>query len=288
MVPFALHIIKAELPYFLKTDASLDPLYELLTFCRAEIANMKINQARLSSVASSKPEFVDRLTYFPAPSTSYLTNPSSLSISDTFVGSVSETIQTWSNRENRIIFTIATRLVQEKEFPLAILLLEEMIKKFPRDPQLQSALGRIHLEMGNVKAATQAFLNAATLVHDPEHHALVHMNRGYIALAVDQYTIAIDHFQAALDLDPNNIIAANNRAICLLYTCDLTRAISSLEELIRKDPEKNLDETLVYNLCTLYDLNSEGSAEKKKSIMSLASKFASDSFDFYVLKLGQQ
>lgn len=102
---------------------------------------------------------------------------------------------------------------------------------------------------------------------------------------MDQFSIAIEHFQNVLGLDPDNVIAANNRAVCMLYTCDLTRAITSLEELIRRDPEKNLQETVVFNLCTLYDLKAENNTEKKKNIMTLVAKYASDSFDFAALKL---
>jgi lipoprotein NlpI len=106
-----------------------------------------------------------------------------------------------------------------------------------------------------------------------------------MALAMDQFSIATEHFQAVLEIEPTNFIAANNKAICLLYTCDLTGAINLLEELIRKDPEHNLNETVVFNLCTLFDLKSDNSAEKKKGIMNLVGKFASDSFDFSVFKL---
>lgn len=70
-----------------------------------------------------------------------------------------------------------------------------------------------------------------------------------------------------------------------MYVCDLTKAIYSLEEVIQKDPENNLDEALIFNLCTLYDLASDRSADKKKNIMGLVAKFASDSFDFRVLKI---
>ncbi len=102
---------------------------------------------------------------------------------------------------------------------------------------------------------------------------------------MDQYNAAIDHFQGVLDLDPNNLVAANNKAICLLYKCELSRAIAVLEELIRKDPERNLHETVVFNLCTLYDLKSDTSTDKKRGIMNLVAKFGSDSFDLTVLKL---
>lgn len=80
-------------------------------------------------------------------------------------------------------------------------------------------------------------------------------------------------------------MAANNKAICLLYTCDLSRAISCLEELISRDPEKHLHEVIVFNLCTMYDLKSDNSHEKKRTLMSLISSYASDTFDYSVLKL---
>jgi len=191
----------------------------------------------------------------------------------------------WLQRENRILFKIASRLVKEREYPSAVLLLQDVVQKYPNDVLLLSSLGRVQLQMGNVRAAAAVFKQAESIMKDEESSVLAEMNRGYLALALDQYTTAIDHFQAVLDKDPSNLVAVNNKAICLLYTCELGRAISTLEDLIRKDPQKNLHEVLVFNLCTLYDLKSENSQEKKKSIMSLITRFATDSFDYSVLKL---
>jgi lipoprotein NlpI len=123
------------------------------------------------------------------------------------------------------------------------------------------------------------------IVNKDETSVLCNMNRGYLSLAMDQYNTAVENFQAVLNVDSNNIVAANNKAICLLYKCDMTGATNMLEEIIRRDPERNLNETIVFNLCTLYDLKSDNSTEKKKSIMNLVAKFGSDSFDFSVLKL---
>jgi hypothetical protein len=101
---------------------------------------------------------------------------------------------------------------------------------------------------------------------------------------MEQYTAAIKHFSAVLELEPNNLIATNNKAVCYLYTCELSASIAILEECITKAPERNLNETVVFNLCTLYGLV-ETTHEKKKKVMALAAKYASDSFDFSVLKL---
>ena len=136
-----------------------------------------------------------------------------------------------------------------------------------------------------MKPAQQIFKQVETLTEEAEKVPLTHLNRGYVALTLDQFTTAIDHFQKVLDMDSGNVVAANNRAICLLYTCDLTRAISSLEEFIFKSPETNLNETLIFNLCTLYDLKSDNSPEKKKHILSLVGKYAPDHFDYSVIKL---
>jgi len=111
------------------------------------------------------------------------------------------------------------------------------------------------------------------------------MNSGLLFLAEDNYGGAIECFSQVLEKDPNNIAAANNRAICFLYKTGLSKAITSLEDVIKKDPQRNLNETLVFNLCTLYDLQSDNSLDKKKILFQLITRCASDDFDISILKL---
>ncbi len=210
-----------------------------------------------------------------------------------------ETLESWVQRELLLSMCIITHLAQEKEFPLAIVLLQDMLLKNSQNIHLLSTLGRIHLQvttpknfppfslsqLGNMKAAAALFKQIEVLEKSVETSILCNMNRGYLSLSMDQYNNAVENFQAVLNLDANNIVAANNKAICLLYKCEMTEATNILEEIIKRDPERNLHETIVFNLCTLYDLASDNSTEKKKSIMNLVAKFGSDSFDFSVLKL---
>jgi len=191
----------------------------------------------------------------------------------------------WYRREARLMFQIATYLIQRKDYLLGISLIEELCSKYPKDPLVFSCLGRMHLQMGNIRAAALVFKMAEMLSGEPEKCVACLMNRGYLALSLDQYTKAIEHFQSVLDLQPNNIAAANNRAICWLYNTDLAKAISSLEEVLNRDPENTLDEGLVFNLSTLYDLAADRSTERKKAMMGLVSKYAPDSFDFRILKI---
>ena len=57
------------------------------------------------------------------------------------------------------------------------------------------------------------------------------------------------------------VSASNNLALCALHCCDLTRAVRTLEGVVRADPGRNMHAVLVFNLCTLYDLacTAEGS-----------------------------
>lgn len=104
-------------------------------------------------------------------------------------------------------------------------------------------------------------------------------------MANDNFKGALRQFQKVLDQEPTNLAAVNNRAICWLYTCNLQRAIMSLEEVILRDPENSLKEVIVFNLSTLYDLGAEDSQDKKKKLHALISKFASEDFDTSVLRL---
>ena len=54
-----------------------------------------------------------------------------------------------------------------------------------------------------------------------------------VLVAKGQYPEALVQFDDLLELDPSNLLAANNKALCLLYTCKMKEAIAFLEETIR-------------------------------------------------------
>jgi len=68
----------------------------------------------------------------------------------------------------------------------------------------------------------------------------------------------------------------NNMALCALYSCQMIKAVTLIESLIREDPTKYLTETLAFNLCTLYELGSdnEKSGKKKKVLKAVAERFS--------------
>ncbi|EAL66761.1 hypothetical protein DDB_G0281351 [Dictyostelium discoideum AX4] len=231
--------------------------------------------------------------------------------------SLLELLSLWRERERRIIFSIVTFIIQKnRDFLLAIKILEDLIQKFEADIYILSALGRIHLQMGNLKGAEKIFkfvdIIIKNTINDNNNNnnlnnslkILSLMNHGFYSIASDQYPSAIKYFEDVIQIEPNNIAAINNKCISMLYTCDLGGAITELEGVLQEktspiDPspttqtttpqkqkyEKSIDETLIFNICSLYELASDKSNEKKKSIMGDVAKKAPDNFDFKVFKI---
>jgi hypothetical protein len=91
IVPFSLRIIKAELPFFLKTAtgiAALDSMYELLTMCKKEIAFLKANDKQCRSAFKPKLQVPDTFSQLTAPYTTLnnLSPTTSVTIDDIFGG----------------------------------------------------------------------------------------------------------------------------------------------------------------------------------------------------------
>jgi tetratricopeptide (TPR) repeat protein len=211
---------------------------------------------------------------------------------------LSEEAAIWYVREKRTLFYILNCHIACKHYSLAIELLEKAISYYETHQEkdqdnfatLLSLLGCLYLQSGMIPFAEKAF-QRVTEIHKQNQGSVpitirVRMNSGYLKFAQGKQAEAIKEFEYVLDnLDPLNVLAANNRAVCLLYSRNLVQAITSLEEFIRSDPHKTLDETLVYNLSTLYDLESENSGNKKKVIMMMINRFAGDDFPTSALKL---
>lgn len=67
----------------------------------------------------------------------------------------------------------------------------------------------------------------------------------------------------------------NNLSLCLLYSGNMRRAVHELEGLVRDDPTLYLTEGMAFNLCTLYELGSDGEdcTRRKKVLQRVAKRF---------------
>ena len=86
-------------------------------------------------------------------------------------------------------------------------------------------------------------------------------------------------------LQEDNSLIVNNMALCLFYTGKLRESIKILESFIFKNPTKQVNEALLFNLCTLYELESAKAQQKKLNLLLWLNMHVGDGFYEPSLKL---
>ncbi|KAJ8978599.1 hypothetical protein NQ317_006887 [Molorchus minor] len=140
---------------------------------------------------------------------------------------------------------------------------------------LLSALGRLHLQLGDVAGAEVCFNEAADAKGGPPGVREL-VDRGLISVARSSFDDAYISFQQASMLEPSNIMILNNMGVCLLYGGHLKEAIAVLESAIASNPVHALHESLLLNLCTLYDMESSKGRMKKFALLRQISRYHAD------------
>lgn len=74
-------------------------------------------------------------------------------------------------------------------------------------------------------------------------------------------------------------------AVCLLYCGKQKDAVNLLEAVISTNPTYGLHESLLLNLCTLYELESSTAMENKYKMLKLVSTYKGDAISLHCLKL---
>lgn len=74
-------------------------------------------------------------------------------------------------------------------------------------------------------------------------------------------------------------------AICLLYLGKLKDAIKLFEDCLNQNPIASLHESILLNICTLYELESTVCLEQKISILKLLTNYKGDGINMACLKL---
>ncbi|KAI4469045.1 d-alanyl-d-alanine carboxypeptidase [Holotrichia oblita] len=198
-------------------------------------------------------------------------NPMEISDSDR-----SDSVRLWTGRETRIMHSIVNCALSLKDYVLAMDMLGQLCERdgAPRH-MLLSALGRLHLQLGDISGAEVCF-NEASEVRGtpPDLRELV--DRGLLAMAQSQFGEAYTYFQQASHLEPSNVMILNNMGVCLLYGGQLKEAIAALESAINLNPVHGLQESLLLNLCTLYDMESSKGRRKKFALLRQLSKYQAD------------
>ncbi|XP_017841183.2 trafficking protein particle complex subunit 12 [Drosophila busckii] len=188
----------------------------------------------------------------------------------------------WQRRSERVLHSIINCALMMKKYSMiddimgGMLLTRSSLTK-EEQRSLYSAWGRIYLQIGDIFGAEQKFAVARRLREintAPDLRDLV--DKGLIAVAKNDFPEAYLIFQKALHLDSGNTMILNNMGVCLLYAGKLKDAINLYERAINLNPQKSLNESLLVNLSTLYELESNNSKVKKLNLLRLINRFKPD------------
>ncbi|XP_059104232.1 trafficking protein particle complex subunit 12 isoform X2 [Peromyscus eremicus] len=181
------------------------------------------------------------------------------------------------------------KTVCSKDYVLAIDAYRAVTKYYPeQEPQLLSGIGRILLQIGDIKTAERYFQDVekvAQKLDGLQGKIMVLMNRAFLYLGQNNFSEAHKFFTEILRMDPTNAVANNNAAVCLLYLGKLKDSLRQLEAMVQQDPKHYLHESVLFNLTTMYELESSRSMQKKQSLLEAVASKEGDSFNTQCLKL---
>ncbi|KAH7860359.1 hypothetical protein Vadar_012504 [Vaccinium darrowii] len=246
-VPFALRWIHALLPEKLgKRNETLDRLYTLLDFVTTKLKKQNVSLSVVSA-------------------------------------------ELWRKREVFVINSIISHHLSQKEFGVCLDLIENLVdrrrefKDTHLDTDLLSKLGYIQLQYGDLEGAKRTFDRIEGLVKEKMGEAgirnLVSRNKALVYLVGKDYMSAVREYEECIERDGSDVVAVNNKAICLMYLRELSGSISVLESALERVPTVALNETLVVNLCSMYELAYINHSDIKRTLSNWIARVAPDDFD---------
>lgn len=201
-----------------------------------------------------------------------------------------DSMQLWRARRSRTLVSIVNCALSTKNYILATEVLEQLFSsnewKKGQSEILSSAIGRIYLSLGDISAAETKFTIQTS--KDPKAESIKELvDRGLMAVAQNSFQEALSCFKTASELDPSNIMLLNNIAVCLLYTGQLQAAVELMENMVTvQNPVKSLQEAVLLNMCTLYELHTTHSKQSKLHLLRQLNRYNGDMTNIQCLKLG--
>ncbi|XP_044519550.1 trafficking protein particle complex subunit 12 [Gracilinanus agilis] len=261
MVPFSMRILHAELQQYLgNPQESLDRLHSMKTICSKILRNLEQGLAEDGSMSNITQE------------------------------NRNASVQLWRSRLGRVMYSMANCLLMMKDYVLAVDAYHSVIKYYPeQEPQLLSGIGRIFLQIGDIKMAEKYFQDVERVsqkLDELQNKIMILMNRAFLHLGQNNFAEAHKFFTEILRIEPTNAVANNNAAVCLLYLGKLKDSLRQLEGMVQQDPKHYLHESVLFNLTTMYELESSRSMQKKQSLLEAVAVKEGDSFNTQCLKLG--
>ncbi|KAE8665983.1 L-ascorbate oxidase-like [Hibiscus syriacus] len=149
--------------------------------------------------------------------------------------------------------------------------------------------GYIQMQIGDIEGAKGSFNRVETMLNERksdeyflsevQFRNLVNRNKALVYLVGKDYVSAVREYEECIERDHTDVVALNNKALCLMYLRDLSYSIKVLEKALERIPTIALDETLVINLCSMYELAYVNHSEIKRTLSNWIVHVAPDDFD---------
>lgn len=115
----------------------------------------------------------------------------------------------------------------------ALVILDNTINRFPDEAAPRLAMADTYFAMGAVPEAEATY---ASLVDNDHAGAQALVGLGRLALDGGRDAAAARHFEAALERDPDNVVAMNGRAVALDLMGRHAEAQAIYDEILARDP----------------------------------------------------
>ncbi|XP_069742295.1 trafficking protein particle complex subunit 12 isoform X3 [Narcine bancroftii] len=208
MIPFSMRILHAELPQYLgKPQESLDRLHGLKVICQKVHDNLENGLAEDGSMISISSE------------------------------NRQASMQLWRSRLGRVMYSMANCLLMMKDYVLAVDMYHSVIQYQPeQEPQLLSGIGRLLLQIGDIKTAEKYFQKVEKVIpklgSELQQNIIIQMNRAFLHLGQNNFAEAHKFFTEVTKLDPNNPVVVQQaiqrtfRAGTLHQNCETEKKTS--------------------------------------------------------------
>ncbi|XP_064364570.1 trafficking protein particle complex subunit 12 isoform X3 [Dromaius novaehollandiae] len=224
--------------------------------------SMRILHAELPQYLGNPQESLDRLHGMKIVCTKILENLEQGLAEDGSMTNIAQenrqaSVQLWRSRLGRVMYSMANCLLMMK--------------------------------IGDIKTAEKYFQDVEKATHKLDglqSQIMVLMNRAFLHLGQNNFAEAHRFFTEILRIDSSNAVANNNAAVCLLYLGKLKDSLRQLEGMVQQDPKHYLHESVLFNLTTMYELESSRSMQKKQALLEAVALKEGDSFNTQCLKLG--
>ena len=187
-------------------------------------------------------------------------------------------VELWRKRERFVMSCLLGFHLGHKEFGVSLDVIKELIKRDPLDPVLVSKLGYVQLQFGDVEGAKATFNRVEKMVSEGNRN-LVGRNKALVHVVAKDYAAAVREYEECIERDSSDVVAVNNKALCLMYLRDLSDAIKVMESALERVPTAALNESLVVNLCSMYELAYVNHTDAKRTLNTWITRVAPDDFD---------